>query len=78
MRTLFLHVGHSKTGSSFLQASFANSIERLAECGIDYPGAPSEAAREALRGQMLEERLTWLAEGRLAELRAGAFIDRRR
>lgn len=44
MRTLFLHVGHSKTGSSFLQASFANSIERLAECGIDYPGAPSEAA----------------------------------
>ncbi len=44
MRTLFLHIGHSKTGSSFLQASFANSIDRLAEHGIDYPGAPSEAA----------------------------------
>lgn len=44
MRTLYLHVGHSKTGSSFLQASFANSIDRLAECKIDYPGAPSEAA----------------------------------
>lgn len=44
MRTLFLHIGHSKTGSSFLQASFANSVDRLAEHGIAYPGAPSEAA----------------------------------
>ena len=44
MRTLYLHIGHSKTGSSFLQASFANSIEAMAEHGIDYPGAPNAAA----------------------------------
>jgi parvulin-like peptidyl-prolyl isomerase len=34
--------------------------------------------RERLRQQMLEERLTRLADGRLAELRARAFIDERR
>ena len=44
MRTLYLHIGHSKTGSSFLQASFANSLAAMAEHGIEYPGAPSEAA----------------------------------
>lgn len=44
MRTLYLHIGHSKTGSSFLQASFANSIQALADHGFDYPGAPNEAA----------------------------------
>ncbi|MGR3805877.1 hypothetical protein [Marinibacterium profundimaris] len=44
MRKLYLHIGHSKTGSSFLQASFANSVDVLAAHGIDYPGDPSEAA----------------------------------
>jgi peptidyl-prolyl cis-trans isomerase SurA len=34
--------------------------------------------REQVRTRMLEERLTRLADGRLAELRARAFIDRRR
>jgi parvulin-like peptidyl-prolyl isomerase len=34
--------------------------------------------RERVRQQMLEERLTRLADGRLAELRARAFIDERR
>ena len=44
MRKLYLHIGHSKTGSSFLQASFANSVAVMAGHGIDYPGDPSEAA----------------------------------
>ena len=34
--------------------------------------------RERVRQLMLEERLTRLADGRLAELRARAFIDERR
>ena len=37
MATLFLHVGHDKTGSSFLQGAFANSIETLKDAGIEYP-----------------------------------------
>jgi hypothetical protein len=37
MATLFLHVGHDKTGSSFLQGTFANSIETLKDAGIEYP-----------------------------------------
>jgi hypothetical protein len=42
---IFLHVGHGKTGSSFLQAALANSIDALAKQGIAYPIAPTEAAR---------------------------------
>lgn len=44
MRTLYLHIGHPKTGSSFLQSSFANSVDILAAHGIDYPGEPNAAA----------------------------------
>lgn len=36
-RTLILHVGHGKTGSSFLQSSLALSQSLLKEEGIDYP-----------------------------------------
>lgn len=34
---LFLHIGHGKTGSSFLQAAFRLSRDRLAAAGVDYP-----------------------------------------
>lgn len=37
MRDLYLHIGHNKTGSSFLQAALINSIETLEENGIVYP-----------------------------------------
>jgi hypothetical protein len=40
MRTLWLHVGCHKTGSSFLQASLAASVERLAAAGVRYPVDP--------------------------------------
>lgn len=36
----------------------------------------SEADREAIRAQLLEQRLARRAEGRLAELRAQAYVDR--
>lgn len=35
--TIFLHVGHGKTGSSYLQTCFATSIEVLEANGIAYP-----------------------------------------
>jgi hypothetical protein len=36
-RKLFLHVGHGKTGSSFIQSFFALNVDRLAEQGVIYP-----------------------------------------
>ena len=37
MPRLFIHVGHGKTGSSFIQSTFANSINNLKENRIVYP-----------------------------------------
>lgn len=37
MRTLFLHIGHGKTGSSWIQSSLRLSRAALAMQGIDYP-----------------------------------------
>ncbi|MEJ8572043.1 cell division protein ZapB [Microbaculum marinum] len=37
MATLFLHIGHSKTGSSYLQACALESRNALEEKGIHYP-----------------------------------------
>ncbi|ESR26386.1 tetratricopeptide repeat protein [Lutibaculum baratangense] len=39
-RTLYLHVGHSKTGSSYIQASLARSVRSLECAGIWYPPPP--------------------------------------
>ncbi len=36
-KTLYLHIGHNKTGSSYLQSLFANNRTRLAEYQINYP-----------------------------------------
>ncbi len=40
---LFIHVGHSKTGSSFIQSSFATHAELLQAQGVFYPLSPGEA-----------------------------------
>lgn len=40
MSTLFLHIGHGKTGSSWLQSALALSQDRLAAAGIVYPTPP--------------------------------------
>ena len=36
-KTIILHVGHGKTGSSYLQSCFALNKEKLLDFGIDYP-----------------------------------------
>ena len=54
--TVFLHVGHDKTGSSFLQASLALSAAALLEQGIIYPFHKSfEAAK---RGEITSGNMT--------------------
>lgn len=40
-----MHVGHGKTGSSFLQSTLANSVDILAAHGIAYPLVPETAER---------------------------------
>lgn len=44
-RTLFLHVGHGKTGSSFLQSCLALSAEALEAAGIAYPMSGKDRAK---------------------------------
>lgn len=44
MRKLYLHIGHPKTGTSFLQACFANSIASLNQAGVDYPDEKQDDA----------------------------------
>ena len=37
MNKLILHIGHGKTGSSYIQSFLANNILKLKENGIKYP-----------------------------------------
>lgn len=39
MKNLILHIGHGKTGSSYLQSMLALNHELLSKYSIDYPGA---------------------------------------
>lgn len=45
MPDLLLHIGHIKTGSTWLQAGFRENVERLAKLGIRYPRVGGEAKR---------------------------------
>jgi hypothetical protein len=47
MKTLYLHVGHGKTGSSFIQSTLVNSTKSLSALGIYYP-LPQNADAAAL------------------------------
>jgi len=47
---IILHIGHSKTGSSFIQSSLALSEGPLREAGIEYPELPSFPFDRAKRG----------------------------
>jgi len=50
MKVLYLHIGHGKTGSSFIQSSLAGSRKALSERGIYYPEVPgmNSAARGSI------------------------------
>ena len=37
MKNVIIHVGHGKTGSSFLQSVFAMNYQKMKEVGICYP-----------------------------------------
>lgn len=47
MKTIYLHAGHGKTGSSFLQSTFALNVATLEAAGIDYPLPDRMRARAA-------------------------------
>jgi hypothetical protein len=50
-RTVYLHVGHGKTGSSYVQSSLALSRQALTETGISYP-VPEDYLERALAGRI--------------------------
>jgi len=45
MRTLYLHIGQNKTGTSFIQSALANSPDILAAAGLRFPASEAKAAR---------------------------------
>ena len=47
MKRLIVHIGHGKTGSSFLQSVFALNTDRMAELGIFYPKHRSNALAQS-------------------------------
>jgi hypothetical protein len=60
MAALFLHVGHGKTGSSYLQACFAAAADGLAGHGVAYPltgGGADPAAITTGNGALLRRAL---------------------
>ncbi len=57
---LFLHCGHDKTGSSFLQSSIANSISILESSGIHYPS---------------NSKIISAREGKISSGNAGLFFE---
>ena len=64
--TLYLHVGHSKTGTSWVQAALRENAAALAQGGLAYPmfeGIGNERGAEIGQGNGL-----WLATGPLGEL----------
>ena len=64
--TLYLHVGHSKTGTSWVQAALRENADALAEAGLAYPileGVGNEQGAEIGQGNGL-----WLATGPAGEL----------
>lgn len=54
MRKIFLHVGHGKTGSSFIQSAFALSVDVLMDSNIFYPD---------FGGSLQSARMGWVSSG---------------
>ncbi|MEQ9693980.1 hypothetical protein [Shimia sp. SDUM112013] len=50
MRRLWVHIGHDKTGSSYLQSVFARNLDMLGAAGIAYPVRP-DLRETAAKGQ---------------------------
>ena len=65
MTVLYLHVGHSKTGTSWIQASLRENMTRLASHGLGYPiipGIGDEHGAEIGQGNGLAFAITPTAE----------------
>lgn len=50
-RAIYMHIGHGKTGSSFLQSALALSADQLRDHNICYPLA-ADAAKAAAKGEI--------------------------
>lgn len=70
-RTLHLHIGHAKTGSSYLQSCFALNDGLLERHGVRYPA--HESVKAAKRGAVTGGNANTLALNRMEGL--GAALD---
>lgn len=72
-RTLFIHAGTPKTGSSFLQVVFNKSSKQLESCGVLYPGVQNgiHQARSNvdINGQLLTQLLIYKNKEQLSEVK---------
>lgn len=71
-KTLFIHTGTPKTGSSFLQSVFKKSSLKLAECGILYPGIKNGSYQQTsnvdINGQLLTKIIIYKTIEQLNEI----------
>lgn len=63
MTEVIIHIGHGKTGSSYLQSILALNVERLEENGIHYPDHKSLSA--AAKGHITSGNGSLLTEGKV-------------
>jgi len=73
MGSLLLHVGHGKTGSSYIQSTLANSAGSLFEAGIYYPLPPN--AEAAARGKTSSGNGWFLINRNMAKLKRPEGTD---
>ena len=52
MKEIILHIGHGKTGSSYLQSVLALNRDKLLDLGIDYPEINSFESERAKKGEI--------------------------
>lgn len=64
--SIYLHIGHGKTGSSFVQSALALAVGPLAEHGIIYPLEPDVAERA--RSGLITSGNFWPREGAVEAL----------
>jgi hypothetical protein len=73
LKTLFIHSGTPKTGSSFLQSFFNKSSKELNECGILYPGVYKNTYQASsnvdINGQLLTRLLIYKTSKQLHEIK---------
>ena len=77
MSKLFLHIGHDKTGSSFLQSAFAASVDVLKNSNIVYPISPErkdQASKGFVSNGNIRDFITCMESGSFMGMGSDTFL----